>query len=146
MGIHVHGLAAAVSRVRVCIGLVPQARFRQREFTERLGNRLGAMTPTGRFSSLQVAGGDGGPEHTTLGDDGTLWFTESATNGITRVTPERNPTSSPWAEPAHRHPAEGRSLLASEVTPLCQKPSPSPSPCVEHLTQDPGQVHLVPII
>jgi len=65
-------------------------------FTEVMSNRIGALTPQGKVRTFavpaepyDVTAGVALNERTgiTLGGDGNMWFTETCTNSIGRVTP-----------------------------------------------------------
>jgi streptogramin lyase len=57
-------------------------------FTERAGNRIGRITPTGAITEFSAGLSPGsGPHAITAGPDGNLWFTERAGNRIGRITP-----------------------------------------------------------
>jgi len=56
-------------------------------FTERFGDRIGQITPTGTITEFSTGiHGDAQPASIALGSDGNLWFTEGATNRIGMIT------------------------------------------------------------
>jgi streptogramin lyase len=56
-------------------------------FTEKSGNRIGRITPTGTVTEFAVPTAHGYPDDITTGPDGNLWFTEGNVNKIGRITP-----------------------------------------------------------
>jgi len=56
-------------------------------FTERLGNKIGRMTPAGSMVEFDVPTPNSNLEGITLGPDGNIWFAESGGNKIGRITP-----------------------------------------------------------
>ena len=55
-------------------------------FAERLGNKIGRVTPTGLFTEFPVPTANSEPLALVVGPDGNLWFTEFKGNKIGRIT------------------------------------------------------------
>jgi virginiamycin B lyase len=72
-------------------------------FVNAGSNKLGHINKTGAVTLATIPGSKNNPVGITTGSDGAVWFTESATNKIGRVT--AGPTFSSFAVPA----AEGTS-------------------------------------
>jgi len=56
-------------------------------FAERLGNKIGRLTPTGLFTEFPVPTPDSEPLALVVAPDGNVWFTEFKGNKIGRITP-----------------------------------------------------------
>jgi streptogramin lyase len=56
-------------------------------FTERLGNKIGRITPAGVFTEFPVPTPDSEPLALVVAPDGNVWFTEFKGNKIGRITP-----------------------------------------------------------
>lgn len=54
-------------------------------FTERQGNKIGRISPSGTVTEFPLPSGHSGPNGITVGPDGTLWFTQDSGN-IGRIT------------------------------------------------------------
>src|SRR5579883_403985 len=57
-------------------------------FTEKVGNRIGRITPQGQISEFPLPTSNSFPAEIVSGPDGNLWFTESSSNQIGRITPQ----------------------------------------------------------
>jgi virginiamycin B lyase len=55
-------------------------------FAERLGDKIGRITPSGTFTEFPLQA-DSQPLALTVGPDGNIWFTEFESNRIGRITP-----------------------------------------------------------
>jgi virginiamycin B lyase len=56
-------------------------------FTERTGNKIGQVTPTGVFTEFPIPTAATEPIGIVTGPDGNLWFTETSGNKIGRIAP-----------------------------------------------------------
>jgi streptogramin lyase len=72
-------------------------------FTESAGNKIGELSPGGRFREFDLPIEGSNPEDITVGPDGSLWFTETGANLIGRLTPGGHmrefPVPSGFADP-----------------------------------------------
>ncbi len=66
-------------------------------FTEKEGNSIGRITPTGRVTEYPLPTPSAAPYDIAAGSDGNLWFTEAAANKIGRITPSGTVTEYPLA-------------------------------------------------
>src|SRR5687767_3030047 len=64
-------------------------------FTERLGNKIGRITPDGTITEFPVPTAFSEPWEIAAGPDGNLWFTEQFGHKIGRITPEGEITEFP---------------------------------------------------
>jgi streptogramin lyase len=56
-------------------------------FTERDGNKIGRISPSGAITEYPLPTTRSGPAWITAGPDGNLWFTEFDNNKIGRISP-----------------------------------------------------------
>ena len=55
-------------------------------FTERDGNQIGRITPSGAISEFRIKTKNSRPKFITAGPDGNLWFTEVSGGKIGRIS------------------------------------------------------------
>jgi streptogramin lyase len=76
-------------------------------FTERLGNRIGRITPNGVISEFAIPTPGSEPMSIAVGPDGNLWFTETAAGKIGRITSDgRVINEFPVTAPITIHPID----------------------------------------
>lgn len=68
-------------------------------FAERLGNKIGRITPAGVVTEFPVPTGDSEPLAVVAAPDGNVWFTEFKGNKIGRITPSGTITEFPIPSP-----------------------------------------------
>jgi streptogramin lyase len=74
-------------------------------FTEKLGNRIGRITPSGNVTEFSAGiGKHAAPNAIAAGSDGALWFTESGHGAIGRITTSGQVTEYRNGITPHEHP------------------------------------------